>query len=118
MRKSLLVAFFAGLVASQSACVTQQQFRYGIDANIRKQRDSFRQCYESLARSEPDAYGQIRLKFTCDTDGKVTSSEVASSSFKNARFQECMMGVLRSIRFPSDKAPYDVIYPFELTRGL
>ncbi len=63
----------------------------------------FQFCYEKSLLSDSSLSGNIRLQWTIDTRGTVSSSKVINSQMKNAALHSCILGVLKEIPFPAPK---------------
>ncbi len=77
----------------------------------------FKFCYERELSKNPNLYGKITSTFTIAGNGRVTEANVLQSSMKNATVEQCILRVIRRIRFPTPKGGGEVIvtYPFMFT---
>lgn len=77
----------------------------------------FKYCYERQLTKDPNLYGKITITFTIAGNGRVSDSTVIQSTMHNANVEECVLRVVRRIRFPAPKGGGEVIvtYPFMFT---
>jgi TonB family protein len=81
---------------------------------IRDHAGQIRYCYESQLTKFPKLRGTVSIKFIISADGKVVSSNVASSTAGNAELETCVAGRVRTWLFPKPKGggAVAVTYPF------
>lgn len=71
-------------------------------------------CYERGLLAKPGMAGLVQMKWTITPGGGVGAINVATSQLNNGSVHDCLMGVIRGIRFPSPKGgPANVEYPFD-----
>ncbi len=77
----------------------------------------FKYCYERELTKAPNLYGKITVTFTIAGNGRVSDATVIQTTMHNANVEECVLRVVRRIRFPSPKGAGEVIvtYPFMFT---
>jgi TonB family protein len=77
----------------------------------------FKFCYEKELTKEPNLYGKITVSFTIGGNGRITEAAVMQSSMNNSNVEQCILRVIRRIRFPKPKGGGEVIvtYPFMFT---
>ncbi len=77
----------------------------------------FKFCYERELSKNPNLYGKITSTFTIAGNGRVTEAQVMKSTMNNATVEQCILRVIRRIRFPTPKGGGEVIvtYPFMFT---
>lgn len=77
----------------------------------------FKYCYERELSKDPNLYGKITTTFTIAGNGRVSEANVIQSTMHNANVEECVLRVVRRIRFPAPKGAGEVIvtYPFMFT---
>ncbi len=77
----------------------------------------FKFCYERELSKAPNLYGKITTTFTIAGNGRVTEAQVIQSSMHNANVENCLLRVIRRIRFPVPRGGGQVIvtYPFMFT---
>jgi len=116
----LLPAVLIGLLACQAA-------GQGLDGSAEKKRGELRQaeihkvvhdhldqvvaCY---TKHHPDMTGWLTIGWTIDAQGKVSRTEVRRSTSGKQALATCVMGEIRSWRFPKPRGggEVDVSYPF------
>jgi TonB family protein len=81
---------------------------------IRDHAGQIRYCYENQLTKFPKLRGTVSIKFIISADGKVVSSNVASSTAGNAELETCVAGRVRTWLFPKPKGggAVAVTYPF------
>jgi len=74
----------------------------------------FKFCYERELSKNPNLYGKISINFTIDGSGRVSEATTIQTTMNNANVEECLLRVIRRIRFPQPKGGGEVIvtYPF------
>ncbi len=73
-------------------------------------------CYERELKKDPTLKGKIVVQFTIGPMGRVTNSKIGSSSMRNAAVGSCILGRIRSWRFPKPEGgSVTVSYPFVFT---
>jgi TonB family protein len=77
----------------------------------------FKYCYERELTKDPNLYGKITVTFTIAGNGRVSEANVIQTTMHNANVEECVLRVVRRIRFPAPKGGGEVIvtYPFMFT---
>lgn len=91
----------------------------GIDADtiqriIRRQLGQIRYCYQAVGLpSNPRLQGEIRVAFLVGSAGRVLKAELASSTLRHSPTEQCVLGQVRTWRFPKTggRTAY-VVYPF------
>lgn len=68
-------------------------------------------CYEKALRADPDLRGKLTLRFTIDTDGRVTEC-VAKESELPESVVSCMAERFGEFRFPASGGPATIEMPF------
>jgi hypothetical protein len=81
-----------------------------------------RYCYEDALLRNPSTEGKLQLLFKISPRGKVTTTEVRSSSMNDTRLEDCVVRKLVTWNFPQPKGGIEVpvTYPFvfkNLDRG-
>ena len=73
-------------------------------------------CYERELKKDPTLRGKVVVQFTIGEVGRVTNSKIASSTMSNAAVGSCILGRIRSWRFPKPEGgSVTVSYPFVFT---
>jgi hypothetical protein len=77
----------------------------------------FKHCYEKELNRDPNLWGKLTATFTISGTGRVSDAQVLTTSLNNANVESCVLGRIRSIRFPQPKGGGEVIvtYPFLFT---
>ena len=77
----------------------------------------FKFCYERELSKAPNLYGKITTTFTIAGNGRVTEAQTLQSTMHNNNVEQCLLRVIRRIRFPAPKGGGEVIvtYPFMFT---
>lgn len=79
---------------------------------IKRNMAQVRACYERALKTNDGLKGKIAVSFTIGADGKVRSPRASSNSTGNSSLAKCVVGRVRSWRFPTAAGPTDVVYPF------
>lgn len=110
----LFLTFFGSTPAAASSLD-----RSVIQQVIRKHINHIRYCYEARLAAVPKLEGQVTIKFSIGLSGKVPSAQVLTSSLSDAKAEQCILNVARSMQFPprpgTAAKPDDVVwitYPF------
>lgn len=111
------VLFLTSLQSTPAAASSLD--RTVIQQVIRKHINHIRYCYETRLAAEPKLEGQVTIKFSIELGGKVPSAQVLTSSLSDAKAEQCILKVVRSMQFPprpgTAAKPDDVVwitYPF------
>jgi len=76
----------------------------------------FQTCYfDELKGENKKMAGRLVTHFVIGTEGRVTEAKVHTTSLKNQKVEDCVLGVIKTTRFPKPKdgTPVNVAYPFE-----
>jgi outer membrane biosynthesis protein TonB len=68
-------------------------------------------CYERAASGDPDATGEVTLRFTISPKGKVSGITTAAGGTDAAELEGCMKRHVARWKFPASDAPTEVDYP-------
>lgn len=81
---------------------------------IRRNLARFKYCYEKQLSSNPNLAGKISVYFTIAPTGAVAQTQVRESSMNNATVENCVQGIMKSLKFPAPKGGGIVVvtYPF------
>ena len=70
-------------------------------------------CYERELLSSPDLSGKITFEWTVTEGGRVDGARVRASSLGSPKVANCILKILRGLRFPSPEGGSVVVsYPF------
>ncbi len=121
MRIPILILSLSFALFGCATTTPESEFRDSIAEKIEDQKPRFRECYVKMP--EPRKTGTVKTEFIFDPSGKVTktSVNVKESTLADPALEECVLSVLRSIRFnplkvkPGSKKPetFWVGYPFK-----
>jgi TonB family protein len=77
----------------------------------------FKYCYEKGLASDPNLYGKITVTFGINAVGRVHDASVMQTSLQDNNVEQCLLRVVRRIRFPKPKGGGEVVvtYPFLFT---
>ncbi len=73
-------------------------------------RRALKSCYEHSLKSNLDAHGQVTVRFTVGTDGRVVTVETKQNPSLDG-VARCFRRVLRQVRFPPPDQPVDIGFP-------
>ena len=107
----LFTATIAGC-ASQPKVLPRASDRNEVDSAIRQERSRFRLCYEQAIRIKKETKGKVVTAFVIDLNGNVTNARIDSSKTQDKVLDECILGVLKTIKFTPDTSPVTIKYPF------
>ncbi len=73
-----------------------------------------RRCYERSLLQNPDLAGRVTVQFTILATGSVTAAAIGSSTVNNSAMEQCILGEVSRLRFPSfgDGDSVTITYPF------
>ena len=82
-------------------------------AVISKHQQQILRCYEKRLAQKPGLTGKIAFEWTVKTNGSVTSAREVSSSLNDPPTSKCVLGVIKTMKFPKPKGGEVIIkYPF------
>ncbi len=81
---------------------------------IRRNLARFKYCYEKELNANPNLSGKIAVYFTIAPTGSVAEASVRETSMNDTNVEECVVKVMRSLKFPEPKGGGIVVvtYPF------
>lgn len=81
---------------------------------IHAHRGQIRYCYELGLGKRPQLEGKLSVRFVIGPEGAVSASSVAQSTVNDAELEACVIGRVRTWRFPTPKGAGVVVvtYPF------
>ncbi len=74
-----------------------------IEKALQKYLSKFQFCYEKSLISDSSLGGNLRLQWTIETSGHVSGGKVIQSQMNNPSLHACILGVLKTVPFPSPK---------------
>jgi len=82
-------------------------------------RKAARKCYDDARKEQKDLKGDVVIHFVLDPEGKVKLAELNQerSTLKAPAVTECVLGVIRGIKFPKSSRAMETStnYPFNFT---
>jgi len=66
-----------------------------VSAVVNSHNDAIEYCYQRELKRTPDLRGEISVRFTIDTEGKVISAQIVSSSLNNPEVERCVLSRVR-----------------------
>jgi hypothetical protein len=88
-----------------------------ISSVVRRRAGAIRACYEKRLQTKPKLSGKINARWTITMDGSVTAV-AASGSMSDAQVTNCVLRVLRRMRFAKPEGGICVVqWPFVFTAG-
>ena len=89
-----------------------------IRTTLRKAHPALKFCYEAhgLAHN-PKLQGLVRVAFAVGPSGRVLSARVVQSTIQQPKMIQCILNVIRGLRFPKGVGPVKVRYPFVFRSG-
>ena len=82
-------------------------------------RKAARKCYDDARKDQKDLKGDVVIHFVLDPEGKVKLAELNQerSTLKAPVVTECVLGVIRGIKFPKSSRAMETStnYPFNFT---
>ncbi|MDF1562009.1 MAG: AgmX/PglI C-terminal domain-containing protein, partial [Deltaproteobacteria bacterium] len=95
------------------AKVTGQLSREEVLQVINSKMGVIQGCYEKALTKHPTLSGKITFEWTVRTSGSVGSAREKSSTMGNAQVSQCILRVIRGMKFPKPRGGEVVIaYPF------
>lgn len=76
-----------------------------ITSVMNSNKTAFFKCYTQLLQKDPGAKGQVTLSFSIENNGKLSSSEVASSTIGDLDFKNCLISILQRVEFKTFSGP-------------
>jgi hypothetical protein len=75
--------------------------------------DALRRCVSEQKARDPDATGTLKMRWIVMADGGVREVKNLTPEFAGGAFDQCITGVVKSIRFPrSSSTGQEVTFPF------
>jgi outer membrane biosynthesis protein TonB len=79
---------------------------------------AIKHCYEKALKSNPNVKGKVTIRFQIGTAGRITRSKCTSNTTGSSAICQCILGKVKSWRFPSPEGgPVTFSYPFILSQG-
>lgn len=74
-----------------------------IDAVIKRHLAQIKYCYDRELPAKPKLHGKLVVQFVIESDGRVSTAKMHSSSMKDASVESCVADRFKKIRFPQPK---------------
>ena len=68
-------------------------------------------CYEMRLVTQPNLEGRVLVDFLIAPTGQVAAAIVLSSTVDDRKLEECLVAVVKTMRFPADRGTTVVSYP-------
>ena len=86
-----------------------------IEKVVNEHTDEIQRCYEKELLKDSSLQGKVAVEWIIGMDGQVTSVRQSSSSVRSTAVVSCIMGAIKTWRFPRPQGgPVVVAYPFIL----
>ncbi|MBC7371931.1 MAG: AgmX/PglI C-terminal domain-containing protein [Bdellovibrionaceae bacterium] len=72
-----------------------------IQDTLKRQIPAFDKCYKQLLQRTPGVVGETVLNFTIERTGKISNSDVSTSTIADNDFKRCLTEVVRRVNFNS-----------------
>ena len=79
--------------------------------------DKVRACYKRALGNDPTLSGKVVVTFKIRKTGIVASARIASSTLNNLAAENCIVKVIKQLKFPASDTEPIVTYPFLFTSG-
>ena len=82
-------------------------------AVISKHQQQILRCYEKRLAQKPGLAGKVSFEWTVKTNGSVRNVREQSSTLNDATVSKCVIGVIKTMKFPRPKGgEVIIVYPF------
>ena len=89
-----------------------------ITTNVMRRAGAIRACYEAQLQSHESLAGKTMIRWTIDGEGRVSEASIKSSTLGNAKVEECVLRVIRAMRFQKPESGICVVqWPFIFSPG-
>ena len=74
-----------------------------------------KKCVEQQKAADPDAGGEVRMRWSIKPDGSVANVQTVSDEFRKTPLSNCLAALIKSWRFPaySGAAMDPIDFPFK-----
>ena len=98
----------------QEASVDEGLTKEEVAKVIHRHLNEIRYCYESAIHQDPSLSGKVLVDFMIGSKGSVSTAQAAENTMKDQQVSHCLIGKLRSWRFPAPRGGVQVAvtYPF------
>jgi hypothetical protein len=114
VRVLFFILFLVGcsIAPVEPAHVDKEAFRNVVEQNIR----SVRACYEAELKAAPKLAGKMVFDWQISADGRVTKASLNDnrSTLHNSKMADCIVGLIKSWKFPAVPKDnvLDITFPF------
>jgi len=85
---------------------------------FRRRKSAIQYCYRKALNRNPSVQGKISVQFTIGPMGRITSIRVVSNTTQDSSMEQCIVGKVRTWRFPKPQGGSVTFqYPFVLRKG-
>ncbi len=89
-----------------------------IESVVRRRASAIRACYEQRLQVKKDLQGKIAVRWTIDTEGKVSSASATSDSMGDGETTNCLLRTIRRMTFEKPEGGVCVVqWPFVFSPG-
>jgi len=89
-----------------------------IRTNVMRRAGAIRACYEAQLQIHESLAGKTTIRWTIDGEGKVAQASIASSTLGNANVEQCVLRVIRAMRFQKPESGVCIVqWPFVFNPG-
>jgi len=89
-----------------------------IEAVVKQRAGAIRACYEQQLQLHEGLSGKVQVRWTINADGKVEAASVTNSTIGNSSVDNCIMMVIRRMRFQKPEGGICVVqWPFVFSPG-
>ncbi len=89
-----------------------------IRTNVMRRAGAIRACYEAQLQIHESLAGKTTIRWTIDGEGRVSEASIASSTLGNANVEQCVLRVIRNMRFQKPESGVCIVqWPFVFNPG-
>lgn len=89
-----------------------------IRTNVMRRAGAIRACYEAQLQIHESLAGKTTIRWTIDGEGRVSEASIASSTLGNANVEQCVLRVIRAMRFQKPESGVCIVqWPFVFNPG-
>jgi hypothetical protein len=106
----IMLAFASAIALSQEKSPLSQSQITGV---VQGSMDAIKACYTVAVAKKPTLAGDLNVTFVVKADGSVADPKVQdTSTARQADFEACVLGAVKSLHFPKPGKKVVVNYPF------
>ena len=103
--------------SSENKSTNEQISPDQVQAAIVLHKDEFESCIRNnLDQDESSPVFKLVIAFVIEPSGVVSSANISGNTIKNQSLQECLVQVVKEIRFPKSSNKIKVSYPFKFKK--